>query len=158
MGGQVEWRRFMADLATLSNSLKDSLASLDAELTAIERELEIVDLDNVIEVEGTIPIDQERDQTGDQMVVFESRLAYGLREQRRRLLVRSYQTDDPDTELEYVDESDTPLHEAPALLRIAAVESGALDELLELVRRRTETLSNDARKAAMRLASARASS
>jgi len=87
----------MADLAALSNNLKESVASLNAELAAVERDLEVVD--DVIEVEATIPIDQERDETG----ASEARLAYGRYEGCRRLLVRSYRTDDPDTELEYVD-------------------------------------------------------
>ena len=103
----------MADLAALSNNLKESVASLNAELAAVERDLEVVD--DVIEVEATIPIDQQQDQT------YEARLAYGLYEGCRRLLVRSYQTDDPDTELEYVDGADEPLLEAAAPLRIAAV-------------------------------------
>jgi hypothetical protein len=120
----MAWKGFMADLATLSKDLKQPLTSLDAEFAAIERDLETVGRETEIEVEGTIPIDQEHDQTADQAVVSEARLAYGLHEGCRRLLVRSYRTDDPDTELEYVDEADELLLEAPARLRIAAVKSG----------------------------------
>src|SRR5262245_50759003 len=152
-----ERKRRIVELATLSNDLREFLAALNAELAAVERDLETVDLDEVIDVEGTIPLDQELDQTEDRIVLFEARLAYGLYQRRRRLLVRSYKADDPDIGIEDVSGADGPLLECPAPLRGAAVTSGALDELLKLIRRRTETLLNDARAAAMRLASSRSS-
>jgi hypothetical protein len=92
-----ERKRRLVELTTLSNDLKESLAFLNTELAAVERDLETVDLDNAIDVEGRIPLNQELDQTNDpssSIVLLEARLAYGFYQRRRRLLVRSYNADD----------------------------------------------------------------
>ena len=71
--------------------------------------------------------------------------------------MRSYEADDLETGIDGVEATDVPLLDVPSRLRVAAVKSGALDELLELISRQTEMLLSDARMAARRLATGKAS-
>ena len=126
------------------------------ELALVDGELEDLDLDSSIEVEGTIPLDRELAQPEERIIRYEARLAYGPHQWRRRVLVRSYEADDLETGIDGVEATDVPLLDVPSRLQVAAVKSGALDELLELISRQTEMLLSDARIAARRLATGKA--
>ena len=129
---------------------------MKAELALVDGELEDLDLDSSIEVEGTIPLDRELAQPEERIIRYEARLAYGPHQRRRRVLVRSYEADDLETGIDGVEATDVPLLDVPSRLQVAAVKSGALDELLELISRQTEMLLSDARIAARRLATGKA--
>jgi hypothetical protein len=148
---EVDYRKAMRhELPGLSRSFDEALKELCAELELVEQELVLTGIGKMIEAEGTVLLDREVDRDSG-AVVFGARLAYASHQGKRRILVRSYTADDPETGIEDVNGTDQPLLESPPDQRVKAVTSGALDELFGLVQRRAEELLRDTLEATRRL-------
>jgi hypothetical protein len=134
-------RTSVSELGSVAAALVEETEALVNDLRALDARLRTMKLE--VPAEGTRAFDRETFDriTGDdgdrELVTLERRLAYALCEGHWAIVVRHYRTDDPETE-PLTASSEDPLLACNREIQIKAVETGAVDDLLDVLNREAE--------------------